>query len=239
MSVSREGGSDRVVQVKGGTGDAAERERDEMTKAGRTASGVAEPVQRMALERVTTVANYVTIVRTLAAMGLAVAATAAARIDLLVVAYLVYWIGDALDGQAARRLDQETRIGAVFDIAGDRASTILCAGAFIAMRPEVAPPVAVFLVQFAVVDTMLSLGFLYFPVKGPNDMHQVDQQLWRWNWSHPAKATNNALVILLCVIGQPWLAVVAASGVLVVKLWSLVRMRGLLTGRVTPHPRAA
>ncbi len=210
-----------------------------MTEAQHVASDVVVPIVGGPRERLTTVANYVTIARTVPAMALAVLSLTTGRLDLLVIAYLVYWVGDALDGLAARRLDQETRIGAIFDIVCDRASTILCAGAFIAIRPEVAPPVLVFLLQFAVVDTMLSIGFLFFPIKGPNDMHQVDHALWRWNWSHQAKATNNALVILLCVAGLPWVAVVAAIAVLGVKIWSLARMRGILMGRIIPVPRGA
>ena len=48
---------------------------------------------------------------------------------LLALAYAVYWVGDILDGWSARRLGQETRLGAVLDIVSDRACTsVLCVG---------------------------------------------------------------------------------------------------------------
>ena len=70
-------------------------------------------------------------------------------------------------------------------------------------------PLAIYVIEFAVVDTMLSLGFLAFAVKGPNDMHLVDATLWRWNWSPPAKAVNTASIVLLCLLGHPALASLA------------------------------
>lgn len=186
-------------------------------------------------ERLDTVANGVTLVRTVVSVVLAVFALVEASVPLLIAAYAVYWVGDMADGWSARALDQETRLGAVFDIISDRACTILCAAAFIRIEPEVAVPIAVFLVQFAVLDTMLTLGFLYWPVKGPNDMHQVDRTIYRWNWSPPAKAVNTSVVVLLCLVGWPVPATVVAAAVGVLKVWSLVRMRGLSTGTITPN----
>lgn len=185
-------------------------------------------------ERIDTVANAVTLVRTVVSVLLAVFALVEASIPLLIAAYAVYWVGDMADGWSARKLDQETRVGAVFDIISDRACTILCAAAFIRIEPDVAVPIAVFLVQFAVLDTMLTLGFLYWPVKGPNDMHQIDRTIYRWNWSPPAKAVNTSVVVLLCLLGWPIPAAVVAAAVGAMKVWSLVRMRGLSTGTVTP-----
>ena len=80
---------------------------------------------------------------------------------------------------------------------------------------------AVFLVQFCVVDTMLSLTFLYFPINSPNDFHQVDRTLHRWNWSPAAKALNTSVVVLLSVAGMPLAATGCALVVLGVKVWSV------------------
>src|SRR6185312_15929307 len=63
-----------------------------------------------------TVPNYITAVRTVAAVTVGVAALVAGSVVFLAVAYGIYWIGDMLDGWAARRLGQETRAGAVLDI---------------------------------------------------------------------------------------------------------------------------
>jgi len=51
----------------------------------------------------------------------------------------------------------------------DRVDTLLPAGAFISAYPRVAGPILVFLVQFAILDTMLTLAFLLWPgVISPN-----------------------------------------------------------------------
>lgn len=175
-----------------------------------------------------TPADVITSVRALGAVGVATAALATGSTALLVAAYLVYWVLDVADGAVARRFDHETRLGAVLDITVDRASSLLCVGCFVVMRPELAVPLAIYVVEFAVVDTILSLGFLAFPVRGPNDMHLVDSTLWRWNWSPPAKAVNTASIVLLCLLGQPVLAALAAGAVLGLKLWSCRRLRAAL-----------
>lgn len=172
-------------------------------------------------ERIDTVANGVTLARTVAAAVLALLSLGQGSLRLLIAAYLVYWVGDMLDGAVARTLGQETRIGAVLDIASDRTCTTLCGAAFIMTSPQVLLPMAVFLVQFCVVDTMLSLTFLYFPIKSPNDFHQVDRTLHRWNWSPAAKALNTSVVVLLSVTGMPLAATGCALAVLVVKVWSV------------------
>jgi phosphatidylglycerophosphate synthase len=184
----------------------------------------------IAAERWSTPANVVTGVRTVAAVGAATAALATGSLRLLVVAYLAYWVLDIADGAVARWLDHETRLGAVFDITADRASSLLCAATLVMLRPGLAVPLAIYVVEFAVVDTMLSLGFLAFAVKGPNDMHLVDTTLWRLNWSPPAKAVNTASIVLLCLLGHPVGASVCALAVLVLKLWSCERLRATMTG---------
>jgi CDP-diacylglycerol--glycerol-3-phosphate 3-phosphatidyltransferase len=167
----------------------------------------------------------ITAVRTMGAVGLGCAALATQSLRLLVTAYLVYWVLDIADGAVARRFDHETRLGAVFDIIADRASSLLCVATLVMLRPRLAVPLGIYIIEFAVVDTMLSLGFLAFPVKGPNDMHLVDATLWRWNWSPPAKAINTASIVLLCLLGHPALASLCAVGVLALKLWSCHRLR--------------
>ena len=180
-----------------------------------------EPPAAVRDERIDTVANGVTLVRTVAATVLALLSLGQGSLRLLVAAYLVYWVGDILDGHVARRLGQETRIGAVFDIVSDRTCTTLCAAAFIVTSPQVLLPITVFLVQFCVVDTMLSLTFLCFPIKSPNDFHRVDRTLYRWNWSPAAKALNTSVVVLLSVVGMPLAATACALAVLGVKVWSV------------------
>ena len=173
-----------------------------------------------AVSQIRTVANTITIVRTVAAVVLGIAALVLRAPELLIAAYAVYWVGDMLDGWSARRLGQETRIGAVLDILSDRACTCVLAGAFLVLRPDVAVPMGVFLLQFMVLDCLLSLAFLGWPIKSPNDFHQVDRQVYRLNWSPPAKALNTSVVVLAMLLGWVTVALVIAVGVTLLKVWS-------------------
>ncbi|MEV0215414.1 CDP-alcohol phosphatidyltransferase family protein [Micromonospora sp. NPDC050695] len=176
-----------------------------------------------------TVANYITIIRTLAAVTLGIVALISGSVALIAVAYGAYWVGDMLDGLAARWLGQETRAGAVLDIVSDRACTaVLCVG-LVALVPDVSLVAMVFLPSFMVLDTMLSLVFLCWPVNSPNDFHVVDRRVWALNWSPLAKAVNTAGVIGAVAIGRYSVAVIVALAVLAVKAWSAVAVARLLS----------
>ncbi|MER7892866.1 CDP-alcohol phosphatidyltransferase family protein [Micromonospora sp. NPDC094482] len=175
-----------------------------------------------------TIPNYITITRTLAAVTLGIVALVSGSVALIAVAYGVYWLGDMLDGLAARRLGQETRAGAVLDIVSDRACTaVLCMG-LVALMPDVSLVAVVFLPSFMVLDTMLSLAFLCWPVISPNYFHVVDRRVWALNWSPVAKAVNTAGVIGAVAFGQYSLAATVALAVLVIKMWSAVAVANLL-----------
>jgi CDP-diacylglycerol--glycerol-3-phosphate 3-phosphatidyltransferase len=177
---------------------------------------------------VRTVPNLVTVVRTVVAVVLGAVAVSTADLQLLAVAYAVYWVGDILDGWSARRLGQETRLGAVLDIISDRACTsVLCMG-LVAHVSGVVPLAVVFLLSFMVLDTMLSLAFLCWPVISPNEFHRVDQRVWRWNWSPLAKAANTAGVVGAILLGAYTAGLAIALGVVAVKVWSAVRVVALL-----------
>ncbi|WP_243710615.1 CDP-alcohol phosphatidyltransferase family protein [Micromonospora sp. KC213] len=167
--------------------------------------------------------NAITIVRAVAAIVLAVLALTRASPALLIAAYATYWLGDVLDGLVARLLRQETRFGAVLDIVADRASCSLCIAALLVLRPELAVPCAVFLVQFLVLDCHLSLAFLRWPILSPNYFHLVHRGVYRWNWWPPAKVLNTAALALTALIPAAyWYAVAVATLVLVVKVCSVV-----------------
>jgi phosphatidylglycerophosphate synthase len=195
-----------------------------------TAVGLSPPVTLV------NVPNTITAVRTATAVALAVGALTHRSAPLLVAAYLVYWAGDVLDGLSARTLGQETRAGAVFDIVADRACTSACAAALVVLRPETALPVAVFLVQFMVVDQLLSLTFLRWPLLSPNHFARVDRRIYRWNWSPPAKALNTAAVVILAICTPAAVAVTFAAAVAAVKVVSLVCAVNLPAGALRTAP---
>jgi CDP-diacylglycerol---glycerol-3-phosphate 3-phosphatidyltransferase len=193
------------------------------------------------LRGLTGLPNQITLVRTVAAMLVAVWAFHVGGWKWLVIGYVVYWAGDIIDGTVARLLDQETVIGAVFDVICDRANCLLLAGAFIAAYPAVTGPLTLYVLQFTVLDTMLTLAFLLWPgVISPNYFYLVDRHIWLWNWSKPAKALNSTAVIVSLVLGLTndvmWLAYTTASIAAVVKIVSTARLLTILTGRTAPAP---
>jgi CDP-diacylglycerol---glycerol-3-phosphate 3-phosphatidyltransferase len=175
-----------------------------------------------------TAANAVTAVRTVAAVTVAMAAASYQSLALLLVALGVYWVGDIADGAVARLTGRETRIGAVFDILSDR----LCAAAFYVgltwLYPSLWVPVAIYLAQFMVVDTFLSLAFLAWPISSPNYFYVVDRTLWKWNWSRPGKVVNSgAFAVLLVLTQDAWLGAGLAAALFALKAWSTVRLSRL------------
>lgn len=182
------------------------------------------PLTRRAREDPWTVANRISLGRTVLALGIGAAASTQRSLVLLAVAYAVYWIGDILDGQVARRTGTETRQGAVLDVICDRASCGMLAVTYLAMEPRAAAPIAVFLLQFMVVDCMLTLGFLRWPILSPNYFHKVDRRIYLWNWHWVAKATNTSALILTVALGLFTVALVLAVAQLVVKSASLVAL---------------
>jgi len=176
-------------------------------------------------ERVTTAATGVTAVRTVVAVVLAGIAAHEHSLGWLVASLLTYWVGDVLDGWVARRLRCETRIGAVLDILSDRLCAACFYGGLMWLDPSLAPAVLLYLGQFMVLDCLLSLAFLAWPLRSPNYFHAVDRPLWLWNWSLLGKAANSSLfAVLLVVTGSVSLGVAVAGALTALKIGSLVRL---------------
>jgi CDP-diacylglycerol--glycerol-3-phosphate 3-phosphatidyltransferase len=178
-----------------------------------------------ARERLGTSATVITFVRTVAAVVLAGLAVRQESLTLLVVALVVYWAGDSLDGFVARVRGCETRTGAVLDILCDR----FCAASFylglVWLHHEFVVPVFIYLAEFMVIDCFISLAFLAWPVRSPNYFYVIDRTTWLWNWSKPAKAVNSSLfAVLLLVTGQVWLGTLIAVALLAMKTVSMVRL---------------
>lgn len=173
--------------------------------------------------------NLVTAVRAVGTAVLSAAALATGRPDLLLAGLVVYLVLDVVDGWVARWLRQETRAGALFDVLADRASSVAFWLPWAVWHPEVALPVSVYVLEFVLVDGLLSTLWLAWPLLSCNHTARVDPWVHRLNWSPPAKALNTGvLVVLVLLWPQPLLATVAVTAVLVLKVVSLVRLHGLL-----------
>lgn len=175
-------------------------------------------------ESVATWANAVTALRTLVCVALfSVAATRqSARWNLAGLA--TYWLLDVLDGYLARRLHQETRLGAQFDILSDRLLVALFYMNYLSWHHELVWPIALFFLQFMLLDQYLSNQFLRWDIVSPNDFHRVDGLIWRLNWSLPAKLVNTGLVTCLILGHAPGCAIAATLALSVVKLFSAARL---------------
>jgi CDP-diacylglycerol--glycerol-3-phosphate 3-phosphatidyltransferase len=178
-------------------------------------------------ERVTA-ATVLTYLRTIATLILALAAAQGASLTLLLVALAVYWAGDVADGVLARVRDEETRTGAVVDVLCDRLSAACFYVGFAWYDTSMLVPVALYLAEFMVLDATLTLAFLAWPVNSPNYFYLVDERIWRWNWSKPAKAVNSALfAVLMVATRNVWLCGAVAACLFVVKAvstWWLSRL---------------
>lgn len=152
-------------------------------------------------EPITTWANYMTVARTAIAVPLGLYALVEASTALLVAAYATYWIGDMADGALARYFNQETRIGATLDIISDRACCAVLVCALAVIHPHMWPALAVFTLQFMVLDCVLSLAFLRWNLVSPNYFYLVDPIVWRYNWSPPAKTVNTVSVVVAVLSG--------------------------------------
>jgi len=178
-----------------------------------------------------TIPNAITIVRTVASVALAMAGLAQGDQALLVIAYVVYIVGDVLDGLLARVLRQETRGGATFDIISDRVCAVPIFLGWVATEPGTALAVGIWLVGFAGVDLALSLGFRSWPLRGVGGFEFVDRALYRWNFTPVAKGLNSSVFIgLLVLLPTTIPAVIAAMFSLGIKSWSTVRLARLMEG---------
>ena len=179
-------------------------------------------------ERVFTPATIITFLRTVVSVGLSGIGIYHDSLKLLVIALVVYWAGDSLDGQVARRLGYESRIGAVIDIFCDR----FCSAAFYFglawLHHQYVVPVLIYLAEFMVIDCFLSITFLAWRIRSPNYFWVIDRRIWLLNWSHPGKAVNSgAFAILLLVTQLPILGTVIAAGLFVFKCWALAQVMKL------------
>jgi len=139
-----------------------------------------------------------------------------------------YWSLDVADGYLARRLDQETRLGAQLDIVGDRLLVFCFYLNYLVFHPELLLPILLFLLQFAGIDQYLSNQFLRWPIRSPNYFYAVDRTIWLWNWSTAAKLLNSAGITGLMVVTRSlWPCTAAALAIIGLKLWSCVRLQRL------------
>ena len=179
-------------------------------------------------EDLRTWANAVTLIRSVG--GLVLFSVAALEHSLWwnLAGLGLYWWLDCLDGFLARALDQETAFGAQLDILSDRFLMAFFYLNYLALHPELAVVIALFLFEFMVLDHYLSNQFMRWHLLSPNYFYVVDKAIWRLNWSAPAKFLNSTVVtILLLATGSIWPVLPIVTALIAVKLYSCVRLHQL------------
>lgn len=135
----------------------------------------------------------------------------------------IHWLGDVLDGFYARRLKQETILGAEIDIIADRIEILFFYVNFLFFNPELFLPVLIYIIDFAFVDFYLSFQFIKYDIISPNYFYKVDQKVYKLNFS-PAGKFCNSTVVTLILIFLPQFHVFAslfAAGLIGVKTFSI------------------
>jgi Phosphatidylglycerophosphate synthase len=171
-----------------------------------------------------TIPNLITCGRTIACLALTAASVYGHQLLACVAALAVYWLGDILDGWVARATDRETAVGAVLDIACDRICILLVFLAYLSagLTGHLAS-IWVFLTEFLIIDSILSLSFLAWPIRSPNYFYVVSRRAYLFNWSRPAKSLSSGLFIVLVAVDvHPALSMTVALGLLVSKTYWLV-----------------
>ncbi len=195
-----------------------------------------EQIQCSSEEDLGTVANVITLLRITISLLLFCAAAYQHNPMLNLAGLAVHWVGDVADGFLARRLNQETLFGAQWDILGDRISVAFFYLNSLWMYPYLLPSIALFLVQFMVLDHYLSNQYMRWPVMSPNYFYRVDRTIWALNWSKLGKACNTGLVTFLLLATKSNAVVLpVVIALLVVKLYSCVRLMRLREPTVRIH----
>ncbi len=176
-------------------------------------------------ETLLTSASVVTVVRTIAAVVIAIIAAAHSDQLLLAVALACYWVGDIADGIAARWRHCEMRTGALLDIVADRLCVAVIYLSYAHMHPDMLWAIGLYLIEFMFIDGFLSLAFLFWPLLSPNYFFLVDKQIFDLNWSPLGKVANSSFFLIATVlVGSPLLSIGIVAAVTVVKLYSLRRL---------------
>jgi CDP-diacylglycerol--glycerol-3-phosphate 3-phosphatidyltransferase len=168
-------------------------------------------------------ANIITLIRLLSSIPFFVLALKTQREMYNFIGLGIHWVGDWLDGVWARKLSQETILGAEIDIIADRVEMLFFFLNFLYFHPHLYVPIVLFILDFAFVDFYLSYQFVKFDIISPNYFYKVDRRVYLLNFTRPAKSINSSLVAVLLIFlpSLPWLATASAGALIVVKTYSV------------------
>ena len=180
-------------------------------------------------ESIFSIPNVITLVRFVGSIVFFMLAIVKMNLTYNYIGLVIHWIGDMVDGNCARFFKQETIVGAEIDIIADRVGFLFFYVIYLVFKPELALPVALFVINFALIDFYLSYQFLKFDLISINYFYKVDQIVYKLNFSFLGKPANTVVITFtLIFFPQFWLfATVFAVGLIVVKCYSIYRLHQL------------
>jgi CDP-diacylglycerol--glycerol-3-phosphate 3-phosphatidyltransferase len=180
-------------------------------------------------ESIFSIPNVITLIRFLGSLVFFILAVLKMDLTYNYIGLVIHWLGDVADGSYARFFKQETIFGAEIDIIADRVGFLFFYVLYLVFKPELALPIALFVVNFALVDFYLSYQFLKFDLISINYFYKVDRTVYRLNFSAIGKPANTVVITLtLIFFPQFWLfAAVFAVALIVVKSYSIYRLHQL------------
>jgi len=180
-------------------------------------------------ESIFSIPNVITLIRFVGSIAFFVLAILKMNQTYNYIGLVIHIIGDVADGNYARFFKQETIFGAEIDIIADRVEFLFFYIIFLMFKPELAIPVALFIINFAFIDFYLSYQFLKFDLISINHFYKVDRTVHKLNFSLLAKPANTVVVtFILIFLPQFWLfAAVFAAVLIVVKCYSIYRLHQL------------
>lgn len=178
-------------------------------------------------ESVFSEANIMTLIRVVSSLTFFTLAILKHNPTYNYIGFGIHWIGDFIDGFCARKLKQETILGAEIDIIADRLEIICFYVIFLYFRPYIYLPVMLYLINYAFVDFYLSYQFVKFDIISPNYFYKVNKKVYKFNYSPVAKFCNSSVVTLLLIFLPHLYLLVAviAGGLVAVKSYSVFLLR--------------
>ena len=174
-------------------------------------------------------ANILTLIRLVLSLAFFIVAILKNSFTYNFIGFLIHWIGDFIDGFYARKLKQETILGAEIDIIADRLEIIFFYVIFLHFRPYLFLPAALYLIDYAFVDFYLSYQFIKFNIISPNYFYKVDRTVYLLNYSPGGKFSNSS-VVTLTLIFLPQLSIfisIYATILIMIKSYSVYRLFNL------------
>jgi len=174
-------------------------------------------------------ANILTLIRLVLSLVFFVLAIVKTNFTYCLVGFFVHWIGDFIDGYYARKLKQETVLGAEIDIIADRLELIFFYVIFLHFRPHLYLPAVLYLIDYAFMDFYLSYQFIKFDIISPNYFHKVDNIVYLLNYSPGGKFSNSSVVTLSLIFLPQLGAIISiyAVALIIVKSYSVYRLYNL------------